>query len=562
MDAAAKPRWLERVKAWPWPDVGATAAVVVVGVTQPLLALIRQNADYFPKEAWFHLSVLAWAALLPTLLLLGTDLAITRWAGRGRLFTVWRAALYTFLFASALRQTQVYYPAPFNWFLQTFPPRPFTCALLGLVLLLCVRFREPLHRYAAALGLLAATLVLSYAYGVGLLGAAWRRPAVTPAASTIAWKGDPVIVLLFDELSNDALLKDGRIDAELFPNFAALAADSAWFSKARTNHLYTKEAIPCMLTGRVAPADEDPKLFHFLPDECGLVAHEYFEPTYGWMRRNAKPGQVYLLSGAREETLRDVLGVPRVLGELFRITPFSHSPFGVVPARRVLPPLLRGRNDTDRTSEAEVARFFNGFTPAQLEGRLTWWHAPIPHFPFTLNPDGTRHGSSSNEIIGPYSMPTEGPPPDYSIEKALANYRLQIGYVDRVLGRIVDGLKRDGLYERTTLVVTSDHGLRTWGALPPEGWPLKIPGGMVRVPLLIRGPRVKPGEYAVDYQHVDFTPTVLDALGVPYDPKRFEGVSGFAAERPPRPLRVWDSDGRLYAPDEAKDILIAGPLPK
>jgi hypothetical protein len=550
-------RWLRAVKEWPWPDIGLAAGVVVAGFTQPVMGLVRENADYFPKEGWFHLALLAWTAALPFAGVLAVDLGLARWTKRGRAFAAWRAGLCAFLFASMLRQAQVYYPAPFQAFLERFPPLPFVVALLALVFFAALRWRDLAHRYVATFGLLALLLLGRYVVASGLLGPAWRGPGPAPAAAAGVRDDGLLLILIFDELSNDSLLKDGRIDEDAFPNFAALAKESARFTAAHANYIATKDALPSMLTGRLSPDDRVPRLFDYLPGGPEVRVHTFFPPTYGWLRRNARPGQTLLLEGRVEDPLDGVLKLPGVLVDLFEQTPFSRSPFGVTPARRILPRPMRRDKDPHHTVPLEAKAFLAALEAARPGDRLVW-HAAVPHFPFLYNPDGSPHGSVSNELLGPASLGSKsGRPPGYEVAQALDNYRKMIGYADHLLGQMVAVLKRSGLYERSTLVVTSDHGLRTWGAIEPVDWSREFAGSIARVPLMIRGPRVKAGAYDVDYQQVDFTPTVLEALGLSPPAGAFEGVSGFAASRPERPKRLMDSHGRPFAYDPARDVWVA-----
>lgn len=549
-------RWLQRAKAWPWPDIGFAAGVVVAGFTQPFLGLIRENADYFPKEGGFHLALLAWTAALPFVLVLAVDLGLARWTKRGRAFTAWRAGLCVFLFASMLRQAQVYYPAPFQGFLERFPPRPFAAALLSLVFFAALRWKDVAHRYVASFGLLALLLLGRYAVASGLLGPAWRGQGRAPVAAAGARDDGLLLILIFDELSKDFLLKDGRVDEGAFPNFAALAKDSAWFRDAHTNHVFTKDALPCMLTGRLSPAEDAPRLFDYLPGGPDVLVRTFFPSTYGWLRRNARPGQTLLLEGRAEDALDGFFRIPPALIDLFRQTPFSRSPFGVTPARRIMPPLLRKDRNPAHTVPLEAKGFLDWLEAAE-PGSRALWHAPVPHFPFLYDPDGTPHGSVSSEIFGPAALGSKtSPPPGYELRQAVDNYLKMIRYADLLLGRAVEILKRRGLYERATLVVTSDHGLRTWGGMEPFDWAREFAGSLVRVPLWIRGPRVKAGVYDVDYQHVDFTPTVLDALGVPFPPGAFEGVSGFAGSRPGRPRTLFDGIYQPFTYDAARDVWV------
>ncbi|MDO8532506.1 MAG: DUF3024 domain-containing protein, partial [Dehalococcoidia bacterium] len=52
------------------------------------------------------------------------------------------------------------------------------------------------------------------------------------------------------------LFKDGQIDRERFPSFAALGGDSAVFTNATSNYGMTALSIPSFLTGRWLPPED------------------------------------------------------------------------------------------------------------------------------------------------------------------------------------------------------------------------------------------------------------------------------------------------------------------
>ena len=47
---------------------------------------------------------------------------------------------------------------------------------------------------------------------------------------------------------------------------------------------------------------------------------------------------------------------------------------------------------------------------------------------------------------------------DYLTHHNEQRYLLQLGFVDRLLGRLVARLKSQGMYDDTLIVVTADHG--------------------------------------------------------------------------------------------------------
>ena len=80
----------------------------------------------------------------------------------------------------------------------------------------------------------------------GLLAPSEAKAAV-PGPST---SSTPIVQVVLDELPASTLVgPDGKIDAELFPNFARLARESTWYRNATTVDDLTSEAVPAQLTG-------------------------------------------------------------------------------------------------------------------------------------------------------------------------------------------------------------------------------------------------------------------------------------------------------------------------
>ena len=84
-------------------------------------------------------------------------------------------------------------------------------------------------------------------------------------ASELAWPGGgpdvergtvprpaPVVVVIFDELSSASLIdRQRKLDAQRWPNFAALAKESTWYRNATTAADQTTRAVPTIMTGQL-----------------------------------------------------------------------------------------------------------------------------------------------------------------------------------------------------------------------------------------------------------------------------------------------------------------------
>lgn len=148
-------------------------------------------------------------------------------------------------------------------------------------------------------------------------------------------------------------------------------------------------------------------------------------------------------------------------------------------------------------------------------------HFNDPHSPYDpISPPPLR--APRRILDEPASDPGVGRVLPLERDDMIARYDAEVASVDRTLARIVDALRRGGLWERTVLLVTADHGEEFqehggWGhshTLYPE---------VLRIPLFIRQPgdRVR-HTVRGRVNQADILPTILDLTGFP----RVGGISG------------------------------------
>ena len=101
--------------------------------------------------------------------------------------------------------------------------------------------------------------------------------------------------------------------------------------------------------------------------------------------------------------------------------------------------------------------------------------------------------------------------------------------IDKTIGLVLAKLKEIGAMENTYILYTADHGAQgrnANGALT-NGKGTVWEGGL-RVPLLVAGPGIKPGQFShVRASTVDVLPTIMELAGVPANalPQGLDGVS-------------------------------------
>ena len=220
---------------------------------------------------------------------------------------------------------------------------------------------------------------------------------------------------------------------------------------------------------------------------------------------------------------------------------------GAVPAPILPRPSARRGPRSSRTSRAggPSASSASSARSARAGGPTFWMkHALLPHGPWVYMPSGHHSRPEGPELL-PGMQTVPGFYDDYLTRHNEQRYLLQLGFVDRLLGRLVARLKSQGMYDDTLIVVTADHGF-AWQVGVPTRRTINLSnvGELAPVPLFVKKPRQKRGRVSdVLARTLDVTPTIADALGVRL---------GYRSRRPlrvlarrPRPPRGEPHQARL-----------------
>jgi arylsulfatase A-like enzyme len=97
------------------------------------------------------------------------------------------------------------------------------------------------------------------------------------------------------------------------------------------------------------------------------------------------------------------------------------------------------------------------------------------------------------------------------------SYDNEIAFVDKQVGRILDAIAAAPWAARTAIVITSDHG-EMFGEHGMWRHGFELWEGLVRVPLIMLVPGVKPSRIKTRRSAIDVVPTLLDLAGVSQPP--------------------------------------------
>jgi hypothetical protein len=309
-----------------------------------------------------------------------------------------------------------------------------------------------------------------------------------------------VVLLVFDALPLASLLDgEGHIDGELYPHFAALAADGTWYPNNTTVASFTPVAVPALLTGRVPDeADQslverdgrvvvqgdDANLFTLLGGNYDVQAHE----------------QVTEVCGEAVCPRRRPAALGALLGDAVDLWTEGPAPDGDDAFILPLPP---GFADAEQVLD-DVA-----LAPGD-QPHLVFHHVMLPHDPWEVTEDGTPYEAAEAATGHHLEGWTRS-----GAAVGLQRHLLQVQAADRVLGEYLDRLRAAGTYDDTLVVVTADHGMAFLPGEPSRGVSAANYAQVMWTPLIVKAPGDAGGRVDLrDVRSVDLVPTIAAALGV------------------------------------------------
>jgi hypothetical protein len=301
----------------------------------------------------------------------------------------------------------------------------------------------------------------------------------------------PIVVIVLDEFSTESLTTpSGRIDAARYPNFAALARTSTWFRNGYTVFDSSFKAVPSILDGRM-PADKT---------AADVRSHQ--------------PSVYHLLH--------------RLGYEIVKVeSATAVCPLWICEGTRARRPGVLPR----LAGSGRPARLHRWIGALRERDRPTFYfhHVLLPHEPWLYLPSGHASRPAGVEPIAALNKPPAWHLPALTDHNHL-RHLLQVGYVDRELGRVVRRMRRTGLFDRALLVVMADHGYSfEVGVKSRRQVTERNIDEIAPVPFFVKTPGQTEG--SVDHslvRTVDLLPTIADVLGVG-TPWQADGHSAFAA---------------------------------
>ena len=354
----------------------------------------------------------------------------------------------------------------------------------------------------------------------------------------------PIVLVIFDEFPVSSLL-DHRyeIDSVRYPNFARLAGNATWYRNASTVSSQTIWAVPAIVSGKYPIEPNAVPTRRYFPNSLFTMLSESYRMTVfgGFLQLCPANSCTYDLD------VHDSLGA--LVADLGIVYLHIISPETVAAQ---LPPILGdwrdfatrrlfrneegGRRTNDRISEFD--RFLDTITP-DSQGQLYFLHTLTPHMPFEYVPSGHRYSApdyQAHREEGERLFLKSDPCLPLVLQQ---RHLLQVGFVDRFVGRLVDRLKTQGIYDDALIILTADHGTSFQHGLPRRTFREGTEADVMLVPLIVKYPSQVSGDVSNrNVETIDIVPTIASVLSttVPYD---VDGRSLVQLAQPERPEKTF-----------------------
>lgn len=350
---------------------------------------------------------------------------------------------------------------------------------------------------------LGIALLLAMAPAPGATGATGGAMGARPNDASLLDKPN-VVLLLLDTTRADALGVYGA-GPDATPNLDAFARDAVVFDQHIVSAPWTRPSVASLLTS-LAPASHgcDTKVAGLsdavvtiaerlrdggyatggLPNNAHITAAHGFDQGFDWYPYTPE----YPLTASESSHALALYGLAR------------HIYARLVPRQRV--------ESYYAPAEIQLARA-SEFIAKNLENRFFLFvHLMEPHDPYFAHP-------VTGEAVARAALPSPDPTRTAEIRTLYAG---EVRHLDAEIGRFFDWLRAEGLYDRSLVIVTADHGeeFQEHG-----GWwhGTTLYDEQLRVPLLVKLPENVRGGTRVVWQvgQIDVAPTIAELVGLTPD---------------------------------------------
>ena len=343
----------------------------------------------------------------------------------------------------------------------------------------------------------AAAAVILVGFGVYVL------TIPSPATSLSDFN---VVVVVIDSLRADHLGCFGY-GRDTSPFLDSLAGQSVFFERANSVSSYTCEVVPALLSG-------------LLPSSGGTGTGWLSVPPAAENLGEHFGGAGYKTGFFTDQPALATLAVDRGFGEVDHIeTRWGISQVGPLLSARALEFVRQNK----RHKFMMYLHYMDPHAPYQPKNES------YLRFGKEIYPNPLRLYDQVRPVIP--QLVSEGfGPGEARFEDLMLRYDAEIYEADKAIRLLFEGLKRQGVLDKTLVIITADHGeeFLDHGYIE-HAW--RLYAESVHVPLFFYAPKfLKPVRVSEPVSLIDMAPTVLDLAQIQHGRTDFDGTPLFRRE--------------------------------
>ena len=359
----------------------------------------------------------------------------------------------------------------------------------------------------------------------------------------------PIVLVIFDEFSSISLMDENRqIDARRYPNFAALAKEATWFRNASSMSAHTVWAIPAILTGSYPTQDRLlPNVSVYPHNIFTLLGGTYTVRAHGTITELCPHELCNQLREPWNERMRALFSDVGIVYLHILLPEDQQYNLPSLQARwkdfgqgsgLVSPGVWKSFEESlwaqvnVRADRPQVFRNFLGSIQPTRRPTLFYLHSLLPHIEYSYLPSGQVYSADGGYTGLTKKETWRGD--EWATTQSYQRHLLQVGLVDTLVGELIARLKSAGLYEKSLIVLTSDHGV----SFRPYDNRRAITKtnfvDIMAVPLFVKAPFQQQGDIQDhNVEITDILPTIADILDIQL-PWPVDGSSAFPSALAPR----------------------------
>ena len=478
----------------------------------PLLGVLGEQFNFFTAHSLSGKSIIALLlviSLAPPLIL-----SVLRWAIKRVKFVrvfdgiVLSAFLGLFLFYSLNKAGYGFFQSNYEFYILFFLALLMTAVAVVLIL------KNQLLRILSYLSLIIPLVFLNFIF-VSPASTLFKHTDRVSSFQIAGMNDTPVFLLVFDELSGLTLQNlKGQLDASRFPGFAEMAAQADYFPNALTADYRTEISVPSIASGNLR-----------IGDKSGLAQGENLIELFQSIKSVYAQSTVLSadLMSNQNTNLKSLISDLTTL----YIHILSHQDW-IEDKIGVIPQTWKGFGKFFKTKAQEDAKYalnpharqfidwVENVSYSEVSNQFNFLHIQFPHVQYTMTAMGKP--VFNNEGIFNSSKIKETFSSNQSLLNVIYhNYMQQSVYTDRLIQKFIRMLKNKNLFDKSLIIVTSDHGV-SYGK---KGINRRVPvnkdswKNIVSVPLLIKYPYQKEGRINSSFvTTLDLSTTILNVTGI------------------------------------------------